>query len=383
MLARMRRLLAVVSLIVFVDTMLFSAIIPLVPIFADDLDLSKFEAGLLVGAYGAGAMVGGIPSGLLASRIGPKRAVIVGLLLLSLTTAAFAFGSSATELGLARLGQGAASAVTWAGALAWLTLGTPQARRGRTLGTAFGFAVLGFIIGPAIGALGHVISIRGVFVAIAAVAATMAVIALWFPAGPSEVRRPRVLREAVRDIGFVTAVWITLVPALFFGVLDVLVPLSLSKSGWGTIAIAATFVCAGAIEVALAPLVGGVSDRRGRLYPIRAALGLMAAVALGFSFVTPALLVALLVVGASFAASGIYAPGIALVSDCAEANRMPQTLAFGVMNTSWAVGAMAGPAAGGALAQAIGDPAPYVVCAVLALVTAVAVSRTSASPQTA
>ena len=34
------------------------------------------------------------------------------------------------------------SAVTWSGALAWLTLSTPRARRGQTLGTAFGFAVL-------------------------------------------------------------------------------------------------------------------------------------------------------------------------------------------------------------------------------------------------
>jgi len=34
------------------------------------------------------------------------------------------------------------------GALAWLTLSAPRARRGQTLGTAFGFAVLGFIVGP-------------------------------------------------------------------------------------------------------------------------------------------------------------------------------------------------------------------------------------------
>ena len=42
---------------------------------------------------------------------------------------------------------------------------------------------------------------------------------------------------------------------------------------------------------------------------------------------------------------------------------MPQTLAFGFMNTAWATGAMIGPARGGALAEAIGDPAPYVLCA--------------------
>ena len=69
----MRRLLILVSVVVFADTMLFSAIIPLLPVFVDDYGLSKLEAGLLVGAYGAGAMIGGIPAGLLATRIGPKR----------------------------------------------------------------------------------------------------------------------------------------------------------------------------------------------------------------------------------------------------------------------------------------------------------------------
>ena len=40
----MRRLLVLVSVIVFADTMLFSAIIPLVPVFVDDYELSKLQA---------------------------------------------------------------------------------------------------------------------------------------------------------------------------------------------------------------------------------------------------------------------------------------------------------------------------------------------------
>jgi MFS family permease len=83
----------------------------------------------------------------------------------------------------------------------------------------------------------------------------------------------------------------------------------------------------------------------------------------------------ILVAGASLAASSIYAPGIALVSDRAEADRLPQTLAFGVMNTTWAIGAMTGPAAGGALADALGDPAPYVLVAAVALLTLLLVNR--------
>lgn len=376
----MRRLLILVSAVVFADTMLFSAIVPLLPVFSEDYGLSKLQAGLLVGAYGAGAMVGGIPAGMLANRIGPKRTVVIGLTALALASVAFAFGSSAGVLGLTRFAQGLSSAVTWAGALAWLTLSTPRARRGQTLGTAFSFAVLGFITGPAIGALGELTSIRGVFLVIAVVIALVAIVAATFAAARPDVQHPRALRHALHDTRFLTAVWLTLVPALLFGLLEVLVPLSLDASGWSSVAIAATFVASGLSEVALGPVVGRLSDRRGRLYPIRAALVVLAGVALAFATVTSPVLVAVLVVAAGLGAAAIYAPGIALVSDRAEANKMPQTLAFGVMNTAWAIGAMTGPAAGGALADALGDPAPYAICALLAITTLVFAGRAGLEP---
>jgi len=88
-----RRLLILVSVVVFADTMMFAAIIPLIPVFADDYGLSKLQAGLLVGAYGAGAMIGGIPAGLLAARIGPNRTVVLGLAALALASVAFALAA--------------------------------------------------------------------------------------------------------------------------------------------------------------------------------------------------------------------------------------------------------------------------------------------------
>ena len=375
MLGVMRRLLVVVSVTVFADTMLFSAIVPLIPSLTDDYDLSKLGAGLLVGAYGAGAMLGGIPAGLLASRIGPKRTVIIGLVTLATATLAFAFGSSTTGLGVARFVQGVASAVTWSGALAWLTLATPRERRGKALGVVFSFAVLGFIVGPAVGAVGELTSVRATFIAIAFATLLVAFLTASFPAGPADVRHPDALRRTVRDINFLSAVWLTVVPALFLGVVDLLVPLSLDSADWGTVAIAATFIVAALAEVALAPSIGGFSDRRGRLAPIRAGLLLLIGIALGFAIIASPLLVAVMVAGGSVAASVIYTPSTALVSDRAEANQIPQALAFGFMNAAWATGVMIGPVVGGALAGAIGDPAPYVLCAGLALATLLFVSR--------
>ena len=59
----MRRLLLLVCGLVCVDTMLYAALTPLLPRFAHDLHLSKAGAGVLVAAYAAGALVGGLPGG--------------------------------------------------------------------------------------------------------------------------------------------------------------------------------------------------------------------------------------------------------------------------------------------------------------------------------
>ena len=167
MLVPMRRLLAVVCATVFADTMLFSTIVPLVPTLSDTYDLTTFRAGLLVASYGAGAVIAGIPSGMFASRIGPKRTVVLGLVVLAVSTLAFSLGESAIALGTARFAQGVASAITWCGALAWVTLATPSDQRGKTVGTVFSVAVLGLIVGPAIGAVADLTSLRATFVSIA------------------------------------------------------------------------------------------------------------------------------------------------------------------------------------------------------------------------
>src|SRR5918992_1399746 len=170
----MRRFLLLVSVIVFVDAMLFGILAPLVPGYAEEFGLSKGGVGLLVGAFGAGALIGGIPGGLAAARFGPKRAVVLGLGLLALASFGFALAGGPWTLGLARLLQGVSSTITWAGALAWLTVATPRERRGELIGTAFGAAVFGAILGPMFGAIADAVSVRGSFAVVGVVAAALA-----------------------------------------------------------------------------------------------------------------------------------------------------------------------------------------------------------------
>jgi predicted MFS family arabinose efflux permease len=85
----MRRLIALACSIVLVDTIFFAALSPLLPRFTEELDLSKGEAGLLVAMYALGGVLGAIPSGIAATRLGVKATVALGLGLVAVTSVLF------------------------------------------------------------------------------------------------------------------------------------------------------------------------------------------------------------------------------------------------------------------------------------------------------
>ncbi len=371
----MRRLVALVSSIIFVDALLFTALTPLVPDYADEFDLSKTGAGLLLAAFGAGALFGGVPGGLAAARYSPKHAVVAGLVLLGVASVAFALADSALTLGLARFVQGFSSTVTWAGALAWLAGAVPKEQRGEMLGFAFGAAIAGAILGPLFGGIAETAGIRISFISVGVVAFAFAGLALLGRSAPCEPLTGAGIRRAFADRRFVGGLWLNTLPALLFGTLAVLAPLALDDAGWTTLAIGAVFFGAGLVEVVLNPLLGRLTDRRGRLLPIRAALAGSTLVALALAVSSTPLFIAVLVAAAAIAFGSMYTPGMSLTSHRADSAGLAQGLAFGIMNSSWAVGALVGPALAGALADARGDAAPYLVGAILCALTLVATQR--------
>ena len=371
----MRRLLALVSAIIFVDALLFTALTPLVPAYAEEFDLSKTGAGLLVGAYGAGALLGGIPGGIGAARYGPKRAVVAGLVLLSISSFGFALADTALALGSARFVQGVASTATWAGALAWISVAAPRERRGEVIGTAFGVAIFGAILGPVFGGLAELVSIELAFAIVGVLTLAFAGLASLGEPGLPESASFAGLGRAFRDQRFLGGLWLNMLPAMLFGLLIVLTPLALDDAGWGTFEIAAVFFGAGLVEVVLNPVLGRYTDRVGRLLPVRAALVASTVVALGLAASSTAALIAALVCAASISFGSLYTPGMSLTSHRAESAGLAQGLAFGVMNTAWALGELVGPTVGGAIAESAGDAVPYAVGACLCALTLAATYR--------
>jgi MFS family permease len=376
----MRRLLLLVSAIVAVDTMFFTALTPLLHHYALHYGLSKSEAGILVASYAVGALVAAVPSGLVAARLGPKWAVIGGLALMACASLAFAFAGTVWALGLARLLQGVGSAFSWSGGLAWLVAAGPRERRGELLGAAMGAAVFGALLGPVLGAIAGVVGPRPAFAGVGVLGAGVLAWALATAGAPGQPQSLSDVRRALREQSLLAGLWLIFLPAVLFSVLVVLVPLRLGHFGWGPVAIGAVFLATTLLEVVINPLLGRFSDRRGALLPVRIGVAASVVVSLALAWAGHAAEIVPLVLVAGLAYGAFYTPALAIISNAAERIGIAQGLAFGVMNACWATGAALGPALGGKLAETAGDAVPYLCAAVLCLATPLVASREAIAP---
>jgi MFS family permease len=371
----MRRLLLLVCALVGVDTLLYSALTPLLPHFEDTLHLSKAGAGVLVAAYAAGALVGGLPGGAAAARLGARRAVLVGLALMGLASLGFAFVHGFWPLAGARFLQGVGSGFTWAGAFAWLLAATPSGRRGEVIGTAMGAAVFGALLGPVVGGAAALIGRDVVFTVLAALAVVLAIWTLRLESVPPELPSLAAMRRALRDNLFIGGLVLMALPSFLFGVLSTLAPLHLAAAGWGAAGIAAVWLVGAGVETVISPVAGRVLDRRGALLPIQLALALAVPISFGLALGPRPVAYVPLIVLAGGAYGALFTPAFALIAEGAERSRLAQGMAFGLMNAAWAIGALVGPAAGGAVADASGDVVPYLVSAGLCAAALAAVQR--------
>jgi MFS family permease len=374
-----RRLFFVVAAIVFVDTLFFAALTPLLPGYADDLDLTKAEAGVLAAAYPLGVLLAGLPGGFAAARFGVKPTVLTGLVVMSATTVTFGLADQIWLLDAARFAQGLASALAWAGGLAWLTAAAPAERRGQLIGSVMAAAIVGALLGPVLGAVAAAIGTAAAFGTIGVATAVLGVWAATTPApAPAPARPAREVLAALADRRLLRSGWFVALPALLFGVLGVLAPLRLDDLGLGAAAIGAAFLLAAAIEAALSPVLGRVSDRRGRLAPLRGSLLASAVLAALFPWLDQAWLLAAAVVAAGPAFGSFWAPALSQLADDAEARGLEHAYGFAVVNIAWAPGQAAGAAFGAAIAQATSDAVPFLILSAACVVTLLAVRRVPA-----
>jgi MFS family permease len=362
----MRRLLLLASAMIFFDVAFFAAIAPLLPGYVDDLGLSKAQAGVLSASYAAGTLIASLPAGFVASRVGPRRTVIAGLLLLGVSSLVFGLVDEINLLDTARFTQGIAGALIWSGALTWLITASPEESRGSVIGTALGTAVAGALLGPALGAVAASVGTAPVFGSVLIIALLLAYAASRIPESRApEHQSLREVRETMLSRPVIDAAVFVAVPSVMFGAIEVLVPLRIDALGGGHGVIAAGFIAGAGLEAVLAPIAGRFSDRVGRRTPYVTGLGIcvVAMVVIGLAQALGVVLAGLIVT--SLGAGLCFAPALTLLSDVAESSSLHQGFAAGLSNMAWASGQVVGGVGGGVVASLTGNAIPSLAIAVL------------------
>jgi MFS family permease len=190
------------------------------------------------------------------------------------------------------------------------------------------------------------------------------------PGAQPDIATPlRTVISAFADRRVAAGMWLTTLPSLLFGTVAVLAPLRLDELGAGSAAIAAVFLAGAAIEAGAAPVIGRLSDRRGRLIPCAIGVtggGLAMAV---LPWPDSAWVLGVLVVLACPAIGILYTPAMAMLSDGAEEFGIAQGFAFALVNLAWGTGQAVGDAGSATLAEELGDRVPYLILAAAAAAT--------------
>ncbi len=352
----------------FLDLLLMFAVVPLLPVWEDEIGLTKTYAGLVLGAYSGATLLASIPAGRLADRIGPRWLTLGASLLLAVSAPLLGVADAVWELIALRFAQGLAFAIAWSAGLAWLAGGVgrraPGARsrlreRGRRIR---GYRRTGARRAhrrrarprrrdaPLRRRHGRRHRRRGDLPAP--------------PRGDAEIETMTVaetLRRGLADVGLrVALVGIVLVAALQTAV-QVLGPLHLDDEGLGQAAIGYVFVAAAICSASSAVVIGRRRIDRPRwiVTSLAGAAGLLVVLAAGPP--VPVYIVGIAVASVMFSAT--YAAGWPLGSERAEALGLGQGLTMGTVNSAWSLTALVVPITAGALASATSDRVAYLLIA--------------------
>jgi|GEM_PF-346935 len=360
--------------LIVVDIAFATALAPLLPHYAHAAGLSKTGAGVLMAAFPVGSILGALPGGAIAGRLGSRTAVLLGLLAEGAAALALGWSSTIAIVAAARFVQGVAGSGVWAGGLAWLTGATPQQRRGEEIGAAMGFAAAGTVAGPAIGAFAVWAGPGPAFSVTAGVIWALMAAGFLLPDPQDVAPRQDCRQGALRDRAVWAGVALMLLGGLAIGTFDVLAPLRLSQLGAGGLAIAGTFFVAGAAEMPLSPLMGRLAGRRGNAAPGRLLLAAAAVVGITFPQVGGWFAAAAVLAVGLPACGSLCVPGSALLSEGAERLGLHQGVAFGLGSLAWSGGQAAAALTAGAAAQVTSDLVPGAVLAGLCLAAAAALA---------
>lgn len=368
-------MVALVSASLFVLSLFFSVLAPILPQLGRELNLTAFETGVLVAMLGAGAITGTLGGALLAVRIGVQPTALIALVTLAAASLAFGLAHSYAVLLASRFLQGCGDFGCGTALLSWLFDEVPVPRRGEMLGVVLGASGSGAVFGPVIGGLAAGVGRLEVFSGLAAAILLAAPATLLVHAPEPSGDRRLQIGAAFRQASIRRAMWLNILPPMLIAALTVLVPLQLDHLGAGAGAITLCFAAGAMLGALTRPAVGRWSDRRGRIRPVKACLlpniPLLVVLPLltHVAAVIPVAVITLIVSGL------LWTPLLALVVDACAAVGVTQIAAVAIMNLVGAPGGIIGSVASGLLVQIGGQQAAYALLVAVLLGTWVALKR--------
>jgi MFS family permease len=254
------------------------AILPLIALSARDLGASVGLSALVVALAGIGQLVGDLPAGALAARIGEKYALMAAAALDALALlGAYLAGraGSLVGLGAAVFVTGLANAVFSLARQAYLTEAVPIHARARAMSTLGGVFRLGSFVGPFVGAL--VVSrwsIGAAYAFAGAMSLVAAVLVAFLPdvgrtdrSRPGKDPHPSVLSVLVRHRRVLLTLGLgVLIISAVRATRQVIIPLWGEAVGIGPVATSLIFGISAGVDLALFYPGGAVMDRFGRVW---------------------------------------------------------------------------------------------------------------------
>ncbi len=354
--SRRRFVFLMASGLIGAEVLLFTMVVPALPVFAERDGFSDSVAALIFAAFPVAQLILALASAGAVERFGRRPAIIAAATTLLVATLAFALAQNVALLTAARGLQGAAAGVAWTAGIAAISDVYPANELGFRIGLAETAGGAAGLLGPVIsGLLIQSVGTQITFFAAALLPAALVVPALFVPETrrPDAPRAPRVIpamrRLARQPRARAGAVALGILAAVL-AFIEPLLPLDLTERlGLGPAAVGLVFSAALVTSLAGAPLAGRWSDRHGRRAPIIAG-GLILAASLPMLGFGPAWWVAgwMLVVGAGFAI--VASPSGPLLTMAVDDAGMKGAygLSAGVLTVVFASGYAAGPLAGAA-----------------------------------
>ncbi|GAA0952559.1 MFS transporter [Kribbella koreensis] len=250
------------------------AIAPVVALSALQLGAPVAVAGLVVAAAGLGQVIGDIPAGTLATRVGERRAMVLATVLVTAALVGCLVVPTVWGLAIAIALTGVAGAVWNLARQAYLSEAVPLNMRARALSTLGGVSRIGSFIGPFVGAFAmKFLGTDGAYWVHLVAAALACVVLLSLPDIES-VRRKRMANPVVmQSTAAVIREHLPVLRTLGSGALlvgavrasrQVVIPLWAEHLGLDPQTTSIIFGISGAVDMLLFYPAGSVMDRFGR-----------------------------------------------------------------------------------------------------------------------